>query len=136
MSFIRFLLGEGSSLLFSGLLVGFVYMTPAESWFAHDIFGLFLFTLCCLGYLALQMSLAAFARVGQDRPLLDLFFSIIPMFALFGIMLLASVRQVELVSFHFYALTIAAIVVVMDVVFNSQVVFKMNRLATDMVQMR
>lgn len=136
MSFIRFVLGEGSSIIFSGLLVAFVYMTPAESWFPHDMFGLFLFTLCSLGYLALQMSLAAFARVGQDRPLLDLFFSIIPMFALFGIVLLASVKQVELVAFHFYALTIAAIVVVMDVVFNSQVVFKMNRLATDMVQMR
>lgn len=136
MSFIRFLLGEGSSIIFSVLLISFAYTTPADSWFPHSTFGMFVVTLFCLGYLALQMSLAAFARVGQDRPLLDLFFSIVPMFTLFGIVLLASVSQVALTSFHIYALIIAAAVTVMDVIFNSQVVFKMNRLATDMVQMK
>ncbi len=136
MSFFRFLLGEGSSIVFSALLVAFVYTTPTDGWIQHNMFGLFVITLGCLAYLGMQMSLAAFARVGQDKPLLDLFFSIVPLFALFGIVLLAAVDQVSLAAFHVYALIIAGIVVVMDVIFNSQVVFKMNRLATDMVQMR
>ena len=136
MSFFRFLLGEGSSIVFSTFLLIFVYTTPEGGWFPHDVPGIFIVTLCCLAYLGMQMSLAAFARVGQDKPLFDLFFSIIPLFALFGIFLLSSVGQATLSTFHVYALIIAAVVSVMDVVFNTQVVFKMNRLATDMVQMR
>ena len=136
MSFFRFILGEGSSIVFSIVLLAFVYVTPEGGWFAHNVFGIFLFTLGCLAYLGMQMSLAAFARVGQDKPLFDLFFSIVPLFALFGIVILSSVQQVTLAAFHVYALIIAAVVTVMDVIFNTQVVFKMNRLATDMVQMR
>lgn len=136
MPMFRFLLGEGSSIIFSLLLLAFVYSTPANGWFPHDMVGMFIVAISCLAYLGMQMSLAAFARVGQDKPIFDLFFSIVPLFALFGIVLLASVGQVALVSFHFYALIIAAAVTVLDVVFNTQVVFKMNRLATDMVQMR
>lgn len=136
MSIFRFLLGEGSSIAFSIMLLAFVYATPEGGWFAHNVFGLFIFTLACLAYLGMQMSLAAFARVGQDKPLFDLFFSIVPLFALFGILLLASIGQVVLAPFHVYALIIAAAVTMMDVIFNTQVVFKMNRLATDMVQMR
>lgn len=136
MSFFRFLLGEGSSIVFSLLLLVFVYSTPEGGWFPHTVPGIFIVTLCCLAYLGMQMSLAAFARVGQDKPLFDLFFSIIPLFALFGIVLLSSVDQVTLAGFHVYSLIIAAVVSIMDVIFNTQVVFKMNRLATDMVQMR
>ena len=39
-------------------------------------------------------------------------------------------------SFETLSLWLAAIVCLIDVVFNTQVIFKMNRLATDMVQMK
>ena len=136
MSFVKFLFREGSSILFALFLLAFVYLTPEQGFFPHTTGGLFFMTLLCLGYLALQMGMAAFAQVGHDKPLLDLFFSLIPMFALFGIVLLAAIGQVALSGFHVYCLIIAGLVTVMDVIFNTQVLFKMNRLATDMVQMR
>ncbi len=136
MSFIRFLFREGSSILYSLFLLAFSYMTPAEGVWPHSVVGLFAFVVICLAYLGMQMAMAAFASVGHDKPLFDLFFSIIPLFALFGIVVLAAVDQVKLAPFHVYALTISAAIAFLDVIFNTQVVFKMNRLATDMVQMR
>ena len=52
------------------------------------------------------------------------------------IAVLSVVGSIHLSSFETLSLWLAAIVCLIDVVFNTQVIFKMNRLATDMVQMK
>ena len=80
--------------------------------------------------------MAAFSIVGVDRPLLDFFFSLMPLCTLAMIAVLTVVGSLTLSSFESMALWFAAAISLIDVVFNTQVIFKMNRLATDMVQMK
>jgi len=131
-----FIFQEGSSLLFAGLIVAFAMMDLPALELPQDHIGMFVITVVSLIYLALQMSMASFAAVGQDRPLVDLFFSFIPAFAMVVIVVLAAVNAIELTQFDVLGLVIASLVVVMDIIFNTQVLFKMNRLATDLVQMK
>jgi len=133
---IGFIFQEGSSLLFAGLIIAFAMMELPALELPQDYVGMFVITVVCLIYLALQMSMASFAAVGQDRPLVDLFFSFIPAFAMVVIIVLASVNALELTQFDMLGLGVASAVVVMDIIFNTQVLFKMNRLATDLVQMK
>lgn len=132
---LQFIFREGSSVIFSILIAAFVFATAALN-IEPGYVGMFTVALVIMIYLALQMGLAAFAQVGQDKPLLDLFFSLLPMITLVVIAVLAMTGMVALTMFHVLSLVLAALAVVLDVVFNTQVVFKMNRLATDMVQMR
>jgi hypothetical protein len=83
----------------------------------------------------MQMGLAAFARVGQDGPLVDLFLSLIPLITLVVILVLDLVGKIPLSLFQWFGLGIALVVVVMDLVFNTLILFKMNRLANDYVPM-
>lgn len=135
MKLLSFWFREGSSLIFAIFILAFSMF--GNLGIPDDATGLFTVTMIALGYLGLQMALAGFARVGQDKPLLDLFFSLLPVFALFAVIVLEFVGQDPLTTrFEWYAATTCGVVAVWDVIFNTQVVFKMNRLATDMVQMR
>jgi len=91
-----FIFQEGSSLLFAGLIVAFAMMDLPALELPQDHIGMFVITVVSLIYLALQMSMASFAAVGQDRPLVDLFFSFIPAFAMVVIVVLAAVNAIEL----------------------------------------
>lgn len=136
MKVLGFVFQEGSSFFYAALIIGFALIKAPFLELPHDHVGMFVITMVSLGYLAIQMSMASFAKVGEDRPLVDLFFSFFPGFALVIVTVLAGVGVVELEAFHVLGLLIAAAVVLMDIIFNTQVLFKMNRLATDMVQMR
>ena len=134
---IGFIFQEGSSFLFTLLILGFAFgVNISFLQLPQDDVGMFVITIVSLGYLSLQMAMASFAKVGEDRPLVDLFFSFFPMIALIVIVVLAGVGVVKLQIFHMLGLMVAGCVTLMDIIFNTQVLFKMNRLATDMVQMR
>jgi len=107
-----FIFQEGSSLLFAGLIVAFAMMDLPALELPQDHIGMFVITVVSLIYLALQMSMASFAAVGQDRPLVDLFFSFIPAFAMVVIVVLAAVNAIELTQFDVLGLVIASLVVV------------------------
>ncbi len=98
--------------------------------------GMFAVSTACLTYLSIQMGLTAFSRVGMDGPLVDMFLSLIPMITLIIIAVLGFTGQLQLSVFQQYGLGLAAMVVGMDIVFNTLVLFKMNRLANDFVPMR
>lgn len=134
MKFAIFLLREGSSILFAALVFAFSFIQVGQAQWPT---ALFIVTLVCLTYLAFQMALAAFTRVGNDKPLIDFFFSMFPMFALIIITVLAVTGTSvfgSLDKLHIYGFVIAGVVTMMDIIFNTQTVFKINRLATDFVQ--
>ena len=136
MKIVSFLFREGSSVIFALLILGFALIKLEFLQVPHTATGMFIVSVVSLIYLGLQMAMAAFTKVGDDKPTLDMFFSMLPMFALVIIGVLAVVGATELSGFHLMGLLIAGGVVSMDVVLNTQVVFKINRLATDFVQMR
>jgi hypothetical protein len=140
MPVIRFLFREGSPFIFSAFIVLFSLQFITESYLPwaripENFVGMFAVTLFCLAYLIMQMGLAAFARVGQDGPLVDLFLSLIPLITLVVILVLDLVGKIPLSLFQWFGLGIALVVVVMDLVFNTLILFKMNRLANDYVPM-
>ncbi|ACT58632.1 hypothetical protein Hbal_0938 [Hirschia baltica ATCC 49814] len=98
--------------------------------------GMFAVAIVCLIYLSLQSGMAAYSSVGNDRPIFDFFFSLAPLFTLLMIAVLSVVGATTLSTFESLSMWLAFAITMMDVVFNTQVIFKMNRLATDMVQMR
>ncbi len=136
MRFIAFFFREGSSILYSIYLAMFALTDSCVMCLAGGAQSMFIVALAGLGYLALQNAMAAFSMVGNDRPLLDFFFSLTPLFTLAMIAVLTVVGTITLSSFETMSLWFAALVCLIDVVFNTQVIFKMNRLATDMVQMK
>jgi len=133
MAIIRFLFREGSPFAFSALIVVFAlpYLPVPE-----NAIGMFAVSVACLAYLSVQMGLTAFSRVGMDGPLVDMFLSLIPMITLIVIAVLGFVGQIQLSVFQQFGLGLAAMVVAMDILFNTLVLFKMNRLANDFVPMR
>lgn len=98
--------------------------------------GMFMVAIICLIYLSLQSGMAAYSNVGNDRPIFDFFFSLAPLFTLLMIAVLSMVKATELTTFESLSMWLALVITLIDVIFNTQVIFKMNRLATDMVQMR
>ncbi len=136
MRIVTFIFREGSSILFALFLLLFAVSGRVFADVPPNYVGMFFVALVCMGYLGVQMAMASFAEVGQDKPLFDLFFSLIPgiMLVIIGVLLVVGLLSVS--SFHILGMTLAAVVVAMDVVFNTQVVFKMNRLATNIVQMK
>lgn len=147
MKLVAFFFREGSSVVFAGLIAAFAYFQsqsgPTQNgleggavWLRQDHVGMFVVAAVSIGYLALQMAMAAFARVGQDRPMVDVFFSFVPLIALIVVAVLVFANSLVLSAFSVLALAIAGAVVLMDIVFNSQILFKINRLANDFVQMR
>ncbi len=132
---IRFIFREGTSILFSIVIVIFTYASSLLDVESNYV-GMFGVALVALIYLGVQMQLAAFSRVGEDMPLIDMFFSLIPLITLVVIGVLALTGMAPLSLFQVLSLVLAGVVTMLDVVMNTQVVFKMNRLATDMVQMR
>lgn len=134
MKFAIFLIREGSSILFAALIFAFSFVPVAQEQWPG---ALFIVTLVCLSYLSFQMALAAFTRVGNDKPLIDFFFSMFPMFALIIITVLALTGTgvfATLDTLHIYGFIVAGVITMMDIIFNTQTVFKINRLATDFVQ--
>ncbi len=136
MPFIRFLFREGSPFVFSVLIVLFSLQNIPFLSLPNNASGMFIATLFSLIYLAMQMGLSAFARVGKDGPLVDLFLSLVPLFTLIIIAVLQIVGKLPLSVFQMLGLGVAAIVVLMDIIFNTLILFKMNRLANDFVPMR
>ncbi|MBB36023.1 MAG: hypothetical protein CME88_01225 [Hirschia sp.] len=136
MKFIAFFFREGSSVLYSIYLALFALTDICFFCLNGGAYSMFIVALIGLGYLCLQNAMAAFSLVGNDRPLFDFFFSLLPLFTLAMIAVLSVVGSIHLSSFETLSLWLAAIVCLIDVVFNTQVIFKMNRLATDMVQMK
>ena len=140
MGFIRFLFREGSPIIFSIFIVLFAIESITLKFMPFlaipdGYIGMFIVSVVSLGYLSIQMSLSAFAKVGYDGPLLDLFLSLIPLITLIIIAVLGFVGKIPLTQFQMFGFGIAAIVVAMDIVFNTMILFKMNRLANDFVQM-
>jgi hypothetical protein len=133
---VTFIFREGSSIVFALFLLAFAFSGRLVETFPPNYVGMFLVALVCLIYLGLQMAMASFTVVGEDKPLFDLFVSLIPGIALVVVGVLLAVGMVKLPLFHILGLTVAAVTVILDVIFNTQVVFKMNRLATDIVQMK
>ncbi|PHR62461.1 MAG: hypothetical protein COA47_03545 [Robiginitomaculum sp.] len=136
MGILKFLFREGSSFIFGAFIVLFAMRFFSYYAWPEDALGMFAFSAFCMAYLAMQMGLAAFAKVGHDGPVVDLFLSIIPLIALIVIAVLQIVEEIPLSMFQMYALGLAAIVVLMDITFNTLILFKMNRLANDYVQMK
>ena len=136
MKFIAFWFREGSSVLYSIYLALFAMSDICVICLNGGVMSMFIVAAIGLAYLSLQNAMAAFSLVGTDRPLLDFFFSLTPLFTLAMIAVLSIVGTLTLTKFETLALWLAAIISFMDVVFNTQVIFKMNRLATDMVQMK
>lgn len=136
MKFIAFIFREGSSVLYSIYLALFAMTDFCVVCLEGGAFSMFAVAVIGLFYLALQNAMAAFSIVGNDRPLLDFFFSLLPLFTLATIAVLAIVGSLTLTKFEVLSLSLAAMISLMDIVFNTQVIFKMNRLATDMVQMK
>ncbi|VAV99568.1 hypothetical protein MNBD_ALPHA06-1339 [hydrothermal vent metagenome] len=140
MGIIRFLFREGSPFIFSLAIVVFslqfllVDMAPFLA-IPENYVGMFVVTMFCLAYLIMQMGMAAFARVGQDGPVVDLFLSLVPLITLVIIVVLKLVGEIPLTLFQSFGLGIAAVVVMMDIIFNTLILFKMNRLANDFVSM-
>ncbi len=133
MALVRFLFREGSPFVFSALII--LFALPVLD-VPEDATGMFAVSVACLAYLAIQMGLTAFSRVGMDGPLVDMFLSLVPMITLIIIAVLGFTGQLPLSVFQQYSLGLAAVVVAMDIVFNTLVLFKMNRLANDFVPMR
>jgi len=133
MVIIRFLLRQGSPIVFAALIVLFAlsFLPVPET-----ATGMFALSVACLVYLSMQMGLTVFSRVGMDGPLVDMFLSLIPMITLIVIAVLGFAGQIQLSMFQQLGLGLAAMVVAMDIVFNTLVLFKMNRLANDFVPMR
>ena len=136
MKIVLFFFREGSSALYALYLAMFALTDSCVVCLTDNANSMFIVALIGLVYLCLQNAMAAFRIVGNDRPLLDFFFSLLPLFTLAMIAVLAMVGSITLSHFQTLALWFAAIVSLIDVVFNTQVMFKMNRLATDMVQMK
>ena len=136
MKFIAFFFREGSSVLYSAYIASFALNQGCLICLNGGSRSMFIVALIGLAYLAMQNGMAAFSRVGNDRPLMDFFFSLLPVFTLAMIAVLILVKVVTVTSFEAMALWLAAIISFIDVVFNTQVIFKMNRLASDMVSMR
>ena len=141
MAIVKFFFKEGSPVIFSLIIVIFSleYLTSNYVPFMAvlaNFAGMFAVTMICLGYMIIQMGLTAFAKIGKDAPLMDLFLSMLPLITLVIIAVLSMVGQVQLTMFQILGLGIAAVVVVMDIIFNTLVMFKMNRLANDFVQMQ
>lgn len=133
---VSFVFREGTSVLYAGAVVAFALLDLERLGLTETALGMFIVAIVSLVYLAVQMAMAAFTRVGDDRPTVDLFFSFIPLVALITVAVLAYVEFTALSRFQILGLVIAGAVVMMDVVLNTQVLFKINRLATDFVQMR
>ena len=136
MKFIAFLFREGSSIIYALYLALFALTDVCVICLPGGALSMFLVALGGLFYLSLQNALAAYSRVGNDRPILDFFFSLAPLFVLAMITVLSVTGVVSLSKFEVLALLYAGCIAMIDVIFNTQVVFKMNRLATDMVQMK
>ncbi|PHS28178.1 MAG: hypothetical protein COA85_03920 [Robiginitomaculum sp.] len=136
MGFVRFLFREGSPFVFSVLIVLFSLQTIPILSLPDSAIGMFVATAFSLGYMGIQMGLSAFARVGKDGPVVDLFLSLVPLITLIIIAVLDIVGKMPLSLFQMLGLGIAAIVVLMDIIFNTLILFKMNRLANDFVQMQ
>ncbi len=136
MRIFHFMLREGSSILFSIYLMLFGMLNFCIACGSDNTGAMFVVSAICMAYLALQCGMASFSRVGNDQPLFDFFFSLLPLFTLLMIAILAIVGSVTLSGFKIMALILATAATLIDVVFNTQVIFKMNRLATDMVQMK
>ncbi len=135
MAIVRFFFREGSPFVFSVFIVLFSLQSIPLLSLPDSAFGMFIASLFSLIYLAMQMGLSAFNRVGQDGPLVDLFLSLIPLFTLIIIAVLFVVGKMPLSLFQVLGLGTAFIVVMMDIIFNTLILFKMNRLASDFVQM-
>lgn len=140
MAVVRFLFREGSPFIFSLVIVIFSleYLTTNYVSFMAiptNYAGMFAVTMISLLYLIMQMSLTAFAKVGQDGALIDMFLSLVPLVTLIIVAVLAAVGQIDLSMFQILGLGVAAVVTLMDILFNTLVLFKMNRLANDFVQM-
>lgn len=136
MKVILFFFREGSSALYAFYLAMFALTDRCVVCLTDNANSMFVVALIGLVYLCLQNAMAAFRMVGNDRPLLDFFFSLLPLFTLAMIAVLAMVGSVTLTHFEVLALWLAALISLIDVIFNTQVMFKMNRLATDMVTMK
>lgn len=136
MKLVAFIFREGSSILYSAYLALFAMTDFCVICLDGGAVSMFVIAVIGLLYLSLQNAMAAFSIVGNDRPLLDFFFSLLPLFTLATIAVLSIVGSLTLTRFEVLSLFLAAIISLMDIVFNTQVIFKMNRLATDMVQMR
>ncbi|PHS21580.1 MAG: hypothetical protein COA85_12895 [Robiginitomaculum sp.] len=136
MSFVRFLFREGSPFVFSVFLVLFSLQNIPMLSLPDSSFGMFVAAAFSIGYMGIQMGLSAFARVGKDGPVVDLFLSLIPLFTLLVIVVLDIVGKLPLSMFQIFGLAIAAMVVLMDIIFNTLILFKMNRLANDYVAMQ
>lgn len=136
MKLVSFIFREGSSILFSIFLLVFALTELCVVCVGIGAAGMFSFAMICLIYLSLQCGMAAFSRVGHDGPIFDFFFSLTPLFALLMIAVLAVVKVITPTGFEVMALLLAFFCTLIDVIFNTQVIFKMNRLATDMVQMK
>jgi len=136
MKAISFFFREGSSVLFSIYLLVFALTDFCVVCAGTGAEGMFAVAVVCMIYLSLQSGMAAFSKVGNDGPIFDFFFSITPLFILLMIAVLTAVKAATLTSFEVLGLLLAFFVTMIDVIFNTQVVFKMNRLATDMVQMK
>ncbi len=136
MTFVRFLFREGSPFVFSVLIVLFSLQNIPLLSLPENAIGMFIVSLFSLTYLSMQMGLSAFARVGKDGPLVDLFLSLIPIITLIVITVLQVVGKLDLTMFQMLGLGTAAIVTLMDIIFNTLILFKMNRLASDFVQMQ
>ena len=136
MKYLNFFFREGSSIMFSIYLAMFALTNITIIPLGTEAAGMFSVAIVCLMYLSLQSGMAAYSNVGNDRPIFDFFFSLAPLFTLLMIAILSIVGVVQLTLFESLSMWLAFAVTIMDVVFNTQVIFKMNRLATDMVQMR
>jgi hypothetical protein len=136
MGFVRFLFREGSPFVFSVLIVLFSLQSIPILSLPDSSFGMFVAAVFSLGYMGIQMGLSAFARVGKDGPVVDLFLSLVPLITLIIIAVLDIVGKMPLSLFQMLGLGIAAIVVLMDIIFNTLILFKMNRLANDYVSMQ
>lgn len=128
-SLATFWVREGSSLAFSAFILFFAYFTPASGVVQHTVGGLFIAAMAALFYLALQMSLAAFSPASRTRSYIDLTFSLIPLLVLLLVFALGAAGRAPITTFHVYAMLIMAAVVLLDVVFNTQVMFRIVRLA-------
>lgn len=136
MKYLSFFFREGSSVMFSLYLVVFALTDFVIINLGEGAAGMFSVAMVCLLYLSLQSGMAAYSKVGNDRPIFDFFFSLTPLFALLMIAVLSIVKVASLNMFESLGMWLAFAITMIDVVFNTQVIFKMNRLATDMVQMK
>ncbi len=136
MKFLNFFFREGSSIMFSLYLTVFALTDIVIINLGTGAAGMFMVAIICLIYLSLQSGMAAYSNVGNDRPIFDFFFSLAPLFTLLMIAVLSMVKATELTTFESLSMWLALVITLIDVIFNTQVIFKMNRLATDMVQMR